>query len=87
MPEPTWTERLVPGRHGEVRVREYLPVGAVAGWIWTMAPVTAQNPNPTVLPMIVGGLVGFVLSLVVIFTSRKKVRPGLIFAYALWSSV
>lgn len=31
MPEPTWTERLVPGRHGEVRVREYLPVGAVAG--------------------------------------------------------
>ncbi|MAM53658.1 MAG: hypothetical protein CMP12_20520 [Zunongwangia sp.] len=59
-----------------------LVVGAVAGWIWTMAPVTAQNPNPTVLPMIVGGLVGFVLSLVVIFTSRKKVRPGLIFAYA-----
>jgi uncharacterized YccA/Bax inhibitor family protein len=59
-----------------------LVVGAVAVWIWTMAPVTAQNPNPTVLPMIVGGLVGFVLSLVVIFTSRKKVRPGLIFAYA-----
>ena len=59
-----------------------LVVGAVAGWIWTMAPVTAQNPTPTVLPMIVGGLVGFVLSLVVIFTSRKKVRPGLIFAYA-----
>ena len=59
-----------------------LGVGAVVGWIWTMSPVTAQNPNPTVLPMIVGGLVGFVLSLVVIFTSRKKVRPGLIFAYA-----
>ncbi|GMM95129.1 MULTISPECIES: Bax inhibitor-1/YccA family protein [unclassified Microbacterium] len=59
-----------------------LVVGAVVGWIWTMSPVTAQNPNPTVLPMIVGGLVGFVLSLVVIFTSRKKVRPGLIFAYA-----
>ncbi|MDZ8170887.1 Bax inhibitor-1/YccA family protein [Microbacterium xanthum] len=59
-----------------------LLVGAVAGWLWTMSPVTAQNPVPTALPMIVGGLVGFVLSLVVIFTSRKKVRPGLIFAYA-----
>ena len=31
MAEPTWIERHVPGRHGEVRVREYLPPGEVAG--------------------------------------------------------
>lgn len=55
---------------------------AVGGWIWTMAPVTAQNPEPTLLPWIIGALGGFILAMVVIFTSRKKVRPGLIFAYA-----
>src|SRR6478735_6650985 len=27
-----------------------LLVGAVAGWIWTMAPVSVQNPNPTMAP-------------------------------------
>jgi uncharacterized YccA/Bax inhibitor family protein len=59
-----------------------LLVTAVAGWIWTMSPVTAQNPSPTIVPWIVGLLGGFVLSLVVIFTSRKRVRPALIFAYA-----
>jgi len=59
-----------------------LIVGAVAGWIWTMAGVTTANPNPSVAPWLIGALVGFVLSLVVIFTSRKKVRPALIFAYA-----
>jgi uncharacterized YccA/Bax inhibitor family protein len=59
-----------------------LLVGAVAGWIWTMSSVTVANPSPNVLPWIVGALVGFVLSMVVIFTSRKKIRPGLIFAYA-----
>ncbi|WP_127474366.1 Bax inhibitor-1/YccA family membrane protein [Microbacterium sulfonylureivorans] len=58
-----------------------LLVGAVAGWIWTMAPV-AETGMPTIMPWIIGGLVGFVLSLVVIFTSRKKIRPALIFAYA-----
>ncbi|QKJ21240.1 Bax inhibitor-1/YccA family protein [Microbacterium hominis] len=58
-----------------------LVVGAVVGWIWTMAPV-ATTGQPSILPWIVGGLAGFVLSLVVIFTSRKKVRPALIFAYA-----
>ena len=58
-----------------------LVVGAVAGWIWTMAPVAATG-QPTIMPWIIGGLVGFVLSMVVIFTSRKKIRPGLIFAYA-----
>ncbi len=31
MAEPTWIERHIPGRHGEVRVREYLPPREVAG--------------------------------------------------------
>jgi uncharacterized YccA/Bax inhibitor family protein len=59
-----------------------LVVAAVVGWIWTMSPVTATQPSPTILPWIIGALGGFVLAMVVIFTSRKKVRPGLIFAYA-----
>src|SRR6478735_7161884 len=59
-----------------------LLVGAVAGWIWTMAPVSVQNPNPTMAPWIIGALGGFVLAMVVAFTSRKKVRPALIFGYA-----
>ncbi|MCC4907988.1 Bax inhibitor-1/YccA family protein [Microbacterium sp. cx-59] len=59
-----------------------LVVGAVAGWMWTMAGVTAANPRPSIAPMLIGALVGFVLSMVVIFTSRKKIRPALIFAYA-----
>src|SRR5690606_4624333 len=33
-------------------------------------------------PWIVGALGGFVMAMVVIFTSRKKVRPALVFAYA-----
>jgi len=59
-----------------------LLVGAVAGWLWTMSPVTATNPAPSMAPWLIGALGGFVLSLVVIFTSRKTVRPALIFAYA-----
>lgn len=59
-----------------------LVVTAVAGWAWTMAGVTPANPSPTLMPTIIGALGGFVLALVVIFTSRKKVRPALIFAYA-----
>ncbi|MDE0547661.1 Bax inhibitor-1/YccA family protein [Microbacterium sp. C7(2022)] len=59
-----------------------LAVTAVVGWMWTMAPVTVANPNPTILPWIVGGIGGFVMSMVVIFGSRKKIRPGAIFAYA-----
>ncbi|MDD7930624.1 Bax inhibitor-1/YccA family protein [Microbacterium thalli] len=55
---------------------------AVVGWIWTLSPVSVANPNPTMMPWIIGGLGGFVLAMAVIFTSRKKVRPGLIFAYA-----
>jgi len=59
-----------------------LLVTAVAGWLWTMSPVTADNPAPTMAPWIVGMLGGFVLAMVVTFTSRKKVRPALIFGYA-----
>ncbi|MDY0910437.1 Bax inhibitor-1/YccA family protein [Microbacterium sp. CFBP9034] len=58
-----------------------LVVGAVAGWVWTMAPVAATG-EPTLMPWIIGMIGGFVLSLVVIFTSRKTIRPALIFGYA-----
>lgn len=65
-----------------------LLVTAVVGWVWTLGgfaapvydPYSDYTPNMT--PMIAGALGGFVLALAVIFTSRKKVRPGLIFAYA-----
>jgi len=59
-----------------------LLVTAAVGWIWTMAGVSAANPSPSILPWMIGALGGFVLSLVVIFTSRKKIRPALIFGYA-----
>jgi uncharacterized YccA/Bax inhibitor family protein len=59
-----------------------LLVTAAVGWVWTMAGVTPANPNPSILPWMLGGLGAFVLSLVVIFGSRTKVRPALIFAYA-----
>ena len=55
---------------------------AVVGWMWTMAGVTAQNPEPSILPWAIGAIGGFVLAMVVIFSSRTKVRPALIFAYA-----
>lgn len=59
-----------------------LLVTAAVGWVWTMAGVTPTNPNPSILPWMIGALGGFVLAMVVIFTSRKKIRPALIFAYA-----
>lgn len=58
-----------------------LAVTAVVGWIWTSAPV-ATTGVPTIMPWIIGALGGFVLAMVITFTSRKKIRPGLIFAYA-----
>ncbi|GAA2003034.1 Bax inhibitor-1/YccA family membrane protein [Microbacterium ulmi] len=58
-----------------------LLVTAVVGWLWSMAPVAAEGA-PTILPWIIGMLGGFVMSMVVIFGSRKKVRPALIFGYA-----
>src|SRR5690606_14598309 len=60
-----------------------LLVTALVGWVWTLG---GMQPFPgaasTMVPMIVGALGGFVLALAVIFTSRKTVRPALIFAYA-----
>lgn len=59
-----------------------LLVGAVAGWLWSMSTVTRTGGTPSMAPWIIGGLGGFVLAMVVIFGSRTKVRPALIFAYA-----
>jgi uncharacterized YccA/Bax inhibitor family protein len=59
-----------------------LLVTAAVGWVWTLGGLTPTTTSVSALPMIVGGLAGFVLALVIIFTSRKKVRPALIFAYA-----
>ena len=60
-----------------------LLVTAVVGWVWSLGGMSL-NPQVGVsmLPMIIGALGGFVLALVITFTSRKKVRPALIFAYA-----
>lgn len=64
---------------------------AIAGWAWSMAGVSIINqPDgsqlwsavPSMAPWIIGAIGGFVLALVVIFGSRKKVRPPLIFLYA-----
>jgi len=57
-----------------------LVVTAVAGWMWTMAGVTAANPNPTIAPMLIGALGGFVLAMVNIF--KKSPSVPLIVAYA-----
>ncbi len=61
-----------------------LLVTAVGGWFWTLGGAMSpeQATSVTIMPWIIGALVGFVLSMVIIFTSRKKVRPALIFAYA-----
>lgn len=65
-----------------------LLVTAAIGWVVTLGglDVPAYSPNstfePNMLPWIAGALGGFVLAMAIIFTSRKKVRPGLIFAYA-----
>ena len=58
-----------------------LLVTAVVGWIWT-ASSFYNTGQPNMVPWMVGALGGFVLAMVVTFTSRKKVRPALIFAYA-----
>lgn len=59
-----------------------LLVTAVVGWIWTMAGVEPDGSGISIAPWLIGALGGFVLSMVVIFTSRKKIRPALIFGYA-----
>jgi uncharacterized YccA/Bax inhibitor family protein len=61
-----------------------LLVGAVVGWVWTfggaLGPTTAESVS--MAPWLIGALGGFVLAMVITFTSRKKVRPALIFSYA-----
>jgi len=57
-----------------------LVVTAVVGWVWSMAGVSAANPNPSAAPMIVGGLVGFVLAMVATF--KKKPSVPVFVAYA-----
>ena len=64
-----------------------LLVTAVIGWVWTLGGAFSptdivSESQVTILPWIVGMLGGFVLAMVVSFTSRKKIRPALIFAYA-----
>lgn len=57
---------------------------AVVGWVWTLggALAPAQATSINMAPWLIGMLAGFVLSMVIIFTSRKKIRPALIVAYA-----
>ncbi|MDO8382834.1 MAG: Bax inhibitor-1/YccA family protein [Microbacterium sp.] len=60
-----------------------LIVTAVVGWVWTLGALSpAESTSQSILPLLIGALGGFVLAMVIIFTSRKKVRPALIFAYA-----
>jgi uncharacterized YccA/Bax inhibitor family protein len=60
-----------------------LLVTAAIGWVWTLGGISLNSfSNPTLVPWMVGALGGFVLAMVVTFTSRKKVRPALIFGYA-----
>ncbi|WP_460801274.1 Bax inhibitor-1/YccA family protein [Microbacterium sp. GXF6406] len=58
-----------------------LLVTAVVGWVWTLSSLPATG-QPNMAPWIIGALGGFVLAMVITFTSRKKVRPALIFGYA-----
>lgn len=65
-----------------------LLVTAAIGWVMTLGGFAVPRFDPyapaavSVTPWLVGALGGFVLALVITFTSRKKVRPALIFAYA-----
>ncbi|MBF4561506.1 Bax inhibitor-1/YccA family protein [Microbacterium sp. VKM Ac-2870] len=64
-----------------------LLVTAVIGWVWTLGGAfspddVARRSQITIVPWIIGMLGGFVLAMIVSFTSRKKIRPALIFGYA-----
>ncbi|WP_217583940.1 Bax inhibitor-1/YccA family protein [Microbacterium sp. GbtcB4] len=65
-----------------------LLVTAAVGWVLTLGGLDVPRYDPynpaavNVLPWALGALGGFVLAMVITFTSRKKVRPALIFAYA-----
>ncbi|MBT2485101.1 MULTISPECIES: Bax inhibitor-1/YccA family protein [unclassified Microbacterium] len=70
-----------------------LLVAAAVGWVWTLGGIAAPAYNPysefapNMMPWIIGALGGFVLAMAIIFTSRKKVRPALIFAYAVFEGL
>ncbi|MFF3028900.1 Bax inhibitor-1/YccA family protein [Microbacterium sp. NPDC057944] len=70
-----------------------LLVTAAIGWVFTLGGIAAPERDPyngfapNMLPWIIGALGGFVLAMVITFTSRKKVRPALIFAYAVFEGL
>ncbi|MFF5625668.1 Bax inhibitor-1/YccA family protein [Microbacterium sp. NPDC012755] len=70
-----------------------LLVTAAIGWVLTLGGIAAPERDPynsfapNMLPWIIGALGGFVLAMVITFTSRKKVRPALIFAYAVFEGL
>ncbi|WP_435743200.1 Bax inhibitor-1/YccA family protein [Microbacterium sp. PMB16] len=70
-----------------------LLVAAAIGWVWTLGGVAAPEKDPysgfmpNMLPWIIGALGGFVLAMVIVFTSRKTVRPALIFTYAVFEGL
>ena len=70
-----------------------LLVTAAIGWVWTLGGLDVPRYDPynagavSMLPWIIGALGGFVLAMVITFTSRKKVRPALIFAYAVFEGL
>lgn len=60
-----------------------LLVTAVVGWVWTLGGLRFDPyAGVSMMPWIIGALGGFVLAMVITFTARKRVVPGLIFAYA-----
>ncbi|MEV4773967.1 Bax inhibitor-1/YccA family protein [Microbacterium sp. LWO13-1.2] len=60
-----------------------LLVTAAIGWVWTLGGVQIDpRQGVSMLPWMIGAFGGFVLAMVITFTSRKKVRPALIFVYA-----
>ena len=66
-----------------------LLVSAAVGWFWTLGgevdPLRAQTISS--LPYWIGAIGGLVMAMVVIFGSRKKIRPALIFGYALFEGL
>ncbi|MFT4135953.1 Bax inhibitor-1/YccA family membrane protein [Microbacterium sp.] len=67
--------------HKTLALFAVLVVTAAVGWLWTMSTVATAGA-PTMMPWIIGMIGGFGLAMAVTFTSRKKVRPGLILGYA-----
>lgn len=63
MADPTWTVRHVPGRHGEVRVREYAtlgePTGARLVWVhgggWVVGGLAEPEAHAVALTVVAAG--------------------------------